>query len=211
MHIITFISTIHAEIGRCNAEELNKIIERLSPEVIFLEALADTYSEYQKHLFTTFGVYHNKLELSALQKYSHNTSFEYVPVCENALSDNFHRKNEIVCQNRDMQQLIDNFNSLAAKHGFNFLNSLECINLQQEMRDLERRVLNNSELYKIVETDIHAYENQMIRNIYSYSKNKHFNAGIFMCGAAHRKSTIEKLEKSNTLEQVNLTWTIFEG
>jgi len=54
MHHITFISTIHAEIGKCNAEELYKIIDKLSPEVIFLEAIDETYSEYEKYLFMTY-------------------------------------------------------------------------------------------------------------------------------------------------------------
>jgi hypothetical protein len=44
---ITFISTIHEEIGKCNAEELYKIIEKLSPGVIFLEAVDETYSDYE--------------------------------------------------------------------------------------------------------------------------------------------------------------------
>jgi hypothetical protein len=211
MHHITFISTIHKEIGNCNAEELYKIIEKLSPEVIFLEAIDETYSAYENYLFSTYGVYHKKLELAAIQKYNLSTSFEYVPVCENGLSDAFDRKNKIVCENREMQQLIDNYNFLAEKQGFIFLNSLESINLQEEMRVLETRVLNNTELDKIVKADIEAYENPMIRNIYSYCNNNHFRSAIFMCGVAHRKSIIEKIEKSKTVEQVNLTWTIFES
>lgn len=211
MHHITFISTIHKEIGNCNAEELYKIIEKLSPEVIFLEAINETYSAYEKYLFSTYGVYHKKLELAAIQKYTLSTSFEYVPVCENGLSDAFDRKNKIVCENREMQQLIDNYNFLAEKQGFKFLNSLESINLQEERRDLETRVLNDIELDEMVKADIEAYENPMIRNIYSYCNNNHFRSAIFMCGVAHRKSIIEKIEKSKTVEQVNLTWTIFES
>lgn len=211
MNHITFISTIHKEIGNCNAEELYKIIEKLSPEVIFLEAINETYSAYEKYLFSTYGVYHKKLELAAIQKYTLSTSFEYVPVCENGLSDAFDRKNKIVCENREMQQLIDNYNFLAEKQGFKFLNSLESINLQEEMRGLETRVINNTELDEIVKADIEAYENPMIRNIYSYCNNNHFGSAIFMCGVAHRKSIIEKIEKSKTEEQVNLTWTIFES
>jgi hypothetical protein len=211
MHHITFISTIHKEIGNCSAEELYKIIEKLSPEVIFLEAIDETYSGYENYLFSTYGVYHKKLELAAIQKYNLSTSFEYVPVCENGLSDAFDRKNKIVCENREMQQLIDNYNFLAEKYGFKFLNSLESINLQEEMRVLETRILNNTELDEMVKADIEAYENPMIRNIYSYCNNNHFSSAIFMCGVAHRKSIIEKIEKSKTAEQVNLTWTIFEG
>lgn len=211
MHNITFISTMHKELGKCNAEELYKIIEKLSPEVIFLEAVDETYSAYEIHLFSIYEVYHKKLEISAIQKYSLNTSFKYVPVCENGLSDAFHRKIKIVCQNKELQQLIDNFNSLAANHGFEFLNSLECINLQEEMRELESRILNDSEIDKIVKEDIEAYENPMIRNIYSYCNENHFTSAIFMCGSAHRKSIIEKIEKYKTEEYMNISWNIFEG
>lgn len=211
MHNIIFISTIHKETGKCNADELCKIIETLNPEVIFLEAVDETYSVYDNYLFSTYGVYHKKLELSAIQKYSHTRSFEYVPVCENYLSEAFHQKKRIVCENEDLQKLIDESISLAATYGFKFLNSLESINLQEEMRMLESRILDGSELDRIVKEDIDAYENPIIRNIYSYCKNHQFSTAIFMCGAAHRKSIIEKIEKSKTEEQINLTWTIFEG
>lgn len=211
MHHITFISTIHKEIGQCNAEELCKIIEQLSPEVIFLEAIDETYSEYEKYLFKTYGVYHQKLEISAIQKYSHNTSFYYVPVCENGLSNTFHKKINIVCRNRELQKLIDNFNYKVAENDFLFLNSLECIELQEEMRALESQILNNSEMEKTVNADIDAYENPMIRNIYSYCHNNNFSSAIFMCGAAHRKSIIKKIEKTKTGEKMNLTWTVFEN
>jgi hypothetical protein len=211
MPTITFISTIHKEIGKCNAEELYKIIGKLSPEVIFLEAVNETYSEYENYLFSTFGVYHQKLEISAIQKYNATTSFEYVPVCEGGMTDAFHRKNRIVCQNKELQKLIDNFNFLAATHGFKFLNSEECINLQEKMRMLETRILNNSDLDQKVKADIDAYENPMIRNIHSYCNENHFSSAIFMCGAAHRKSIIEKVEKSKTERDVDLTWTIFNS
>ena len=92
MHNITFISTVHGEIGKCNADELHKIIEKISPEVVFLEALEDTYSEYEKILFSSFGVFHKKLEIRAIQKYGCNPPFKYIPVLDNGLSDSFEKK-----------------------------------------------------------------------------------------------------------------------
>jgi hypothetical protein len=190
---------------------LYKIIQKVSPQVIFLEAVDETYSKYEKYLLSTYGVYHQKLEISAIQKYSTNASFKYVPVCENTLPDAFHTKNRIVCQYKEIQNLIDNFNSLAAKHGFKFLNSSKCMDLQNELRLMESQVLNDSNLDKSVREGIDSYENPMIRNIYSYCNHNHFSSAIFMCGAAHRKSIIEKIEKSKTEEKMNLTWTIFEN
>ncbi|MDZ7757766.1 hypothetical protein [Rhodohalobacter sp.] len=209
MHHITLISTVHEENGKCNSDELCEIIEKISPEVIFLEALENTYSDYDKMRFSSFGVFHKKLEISAIQKYSFNTSFKYIPVLDNGLSDSFEKKYNIVCEKRELQNLIDNFESLAAKHGFKFLNSIDSIKLHEEMRMLERRILNESEIEKVANEDIDAYENSMIRNIYSYCKTNKFNTAIFMCGVAHRKSIIEKIEEFKAQEEIDLSWTIF--
>lgn len=208
-HNITLISTVHVELGKCNTEELHRIIEKLNPEVIFLEALDETYSSYEKFLFSSFGVFHKKLEISAIQKYATHASFKYFPVLNNGLSDTFDRKYNIVCNNPEFQGLIDNFNSLAKECGFEFLNSRESIKLQQEMRDLESRLLNTSEVDNTANSDIDAYENSMIRNIISYSKENYFDSAIFMCGVAHRKSIMEKIDKLKTQEQVNLNWIVF--
>ena len=53
MHNITFVSTVHKEIGKCNADELCNILVKVSPDVIFLEALEDTYSKYQQIIYQT--------------------------------------------------------------------------------------------------------------------------------------------------------------
>lgn len=209
MHNIIFISTMHKEIEECNAEELYKIIENLAPEVIFLEAVEDSYTSYEHYNYLTYGVFHRRLEISAIQKYHQTNTFEYVPVCVNYLSDAFHQKNKITCENRDLQKLIDKSISLAATNGFNFLNSLESMNLQEEMRVLESQILNDSELDSLVKADIEAYEDPMIQNIYSYCLNHQFDTAIFMCGAAHRKSIIEKIEKFQESESIKINWTYY--
>ena len=211
MHHITFISTIHKEIGKCNHQELHKIIEKISPDVIFLEAIEETYSKYEHQLFSTYGQFHKKLEISAIQRYHNNNSFQYVPVCDIGLSENFNNKIKFVSQDLELQKLIDNFNYLAKENGFDFLNSLECINLQEEMRILESHILDNIEMDKMIKADIEAYEEPMIQNIISYCKSNKFNSAIFMCGAAHRKSIIEKINKSKIEEQVKVSWTMYEN
>ncbi|MFN8336314.1 MAG: hypothetical protein U0U09_14380 [Cyclobacteriaceae bacterium] len=195
---ITFISTIHKEIVRCSPEELFKIIERLSPDVVFLEADDDTYTAYDQSLFSTYGVYHRKLEIAAIQRYSEVGSFQYVSVSDGGLSDIFHRKTKVVCQYRELQLLIENFTSLAEKHGFKFLNSPECIRFQEEMRAMEKEIIDNSDVDKLIESDIQAYEEAMIRNIYLYCKTNSFSSAI-----------IEKIERSKAVENVDLTWNVF--
>ena len=208
MQNITFISTIHEEIGKCNSDELYNIIEKISPEVVFLEALDNTYSNYQQYLFSSWGTYHKKLEIKAIQKYCSNTSFTYVPVLESGLYGAFDKKSDIICQNIEFQKLLSNFNSLASELGFVFLNSTESIKLYEEMTILGNSLLNNTDLNKAVDDDIEVYENSMIRNIGSYCRNNKFNRAIFMCGVAHRKSIIEKVSKFNLQEEVKVNWII---
>lgn len=211
MHKITFVSTMHEEMGKCNADELCKIIERIDPEVVFLEALDDTYSNYQKFLHSSFGVYHRKLEIKAIQKYGRNYSFKFIPVLDNELSDAFKSKSHLLEEHVEFRKLLNDFNCLAREHGFPFLNSAESIRLHEEMRILGNRILIDSERNKIANEDIDAYENSMIHNVYSYSQNEQFDSAIFMCGVAHRKSIIEKVGKFNRQEDINLNWVIFEG
>jgi hypothetical protein len=56
---------------------------------------------------------------------------------------------------------------------------------------------------------IDAYEDSMIRNIYAYCQKNRFNTAIFMCGAAHRKSIIEKIEKYKPQKSIELNWTFY--
>jgi hypothetical protein len=209
MNNITFISTVHKEMGKCNADELCAILEKVSPEIVFLEALGNTYSNYDKTLFSSFGVYHKKLELKAIQKYCHSSSFKYVPVLDNGQSDSFEKKYEIVCENTQFQTMLDDFNSLASEQGFLFLNSSKSIYLQEKMRTFAHRLVLDNKLNKTANEDIDAYENSMMRNIYSYCRNNQFDKAVFLCGVAHRHSIIEKIESFNSKEKININWVIY--
>ena len=209
MHNITLISTVHKEYGNCNSNELLKIIENICPDVIFLEAFEANYSEYDQMLFSQFGVYIERLELKAIQKYSQNHTFEYVPVLDIGLSDEFETKIKIVSENQEYQKLLDNYNLLEMDDGFHFLNSKKNIALQEEMRELENRIIDDKIMHQKANESIDAYEHSMLRNIYAFSKEKSFNTAIFMCGAAHRKSIIEKIEEYEKKEPIKLNWTFY--
>lgn len=209
MKKVIFVSTVHLENGKCNHDELHTIIEAIRPEVIFLEALDETYSDYQKSLFSSFGVFHKKLEIKAIQKYLVNNAVEYIPVLDNGLSDAFEKKYNVVCQNPEFQTLLDNFDSLSGRHGFQFLNSSENIKLQDEMRMLENRILGDNNLNKAALEEIDSYENSMIRNISRYCRDNHFSTSIFMFGVAHRGSLIEKIKNFDSHEKVVMKWTFF--
>jgi hypothetical protein len=209
MHKITLISTVHMEIGQCNADELFYIITEINPDVIFLEALESCYSKYDQLLFSSNRIYHKRLEIQAIQKYSQNRYFEYVPVLDKELSSSFDIKYNLVFQSAQLQRLLNDFNSFAEKGSFQFLNSDKAIGLHDEMRTLEKNLLKDNEIQRKAVNDLLIYEDSMIRNIYSYCKENLFNAAIFMCGNAHRKSLINKIEDYNKISSINLNWEYY--
>jgi hypothetical protein len=56
--------------------------------------------------------------------------------------------------------------------------------------------------------DIETYENSMLRNIYIYCKDNIFQKARFMCGVAHRKSIIEKINANKDQYEININWKI---
>ena len=206
---ITLISTMHYKNGKCNANELYNILKKESPELVFLEALENTYSEYEKMMFSSFGVYHRKLEIEAIQKYSIDSSIKYVPVLDSELPDSFEKKYEQISKNSQFQKMLNEFSTLAETNGFQFLNSQLSITLHQNMRMFERHLLNYDDLNKTVNAEIDAYENSMIQNIYSYCRSNRFEKAVFMCGSAHRQSIIEKIRNPNSKKEVDINWVVY--
>lgn len=211
MHEIILISTVHREYGNCNSDELVKIIDNIRPDVIFLEASKDDYSEYDHLLFSQFGAYNERLELKAMQMYSENHDFKYVPVLDVRLSDEFYAKIRLVSENKSWQILNDNYSLLQNEGGFQFLNSEQSVVLHEEMRELEKKIINNEVLRKKVDANIDEYEYSMLRNIYAFCKENQFSTAIFMCGSAHRKSIIEKIGEFEEKSEIQLNWTHYDG
>ncbi len=209
MYNITLISTVHKEYGKCNSEELYKIFQSINPDVIFLEAFEDSYSQYHQMLFSQFGVYQERLEIKAIQAYSQNHTFEYVPVLDIGLSDEFEKKITVVSENKDYQRLLDKYISLETDGGFQFLNSEENIALQKEMRALENYIIEDEIFHQKANESIDAYEHSMLRNIYSFCKEKSFDKAIFMCGAGHRKTITQKIVEYEAKENIKLNWTFY--
>lgn len=209
MHKIIFVSTVHKEIGKCNADELCEILEKVTPDVIFLEALVDTYSKYQQNIFSNFGVFHEKLEIRAIQKYVSVSQFEYVPLLGKGLPNSFEQKFNIVCQNIQFKKMLDDFNSLTGINGFDFLNSREGMERQRLMHEFGNNLINDNELIKVFDNDIDEYENSMLRNIYMYCENNEFKNAIFMCGNAHRYSIMKKLKKNKDKGTIDINWNIY--
>ena len=79
MYNITLIGTNHRELGKCNSEELYKIIETINPDVIFEELSSDLFNiiynanspNSQPDVLT---------EIKCVKKYLQNHKIKHVPV-----------------------------------------------------------------------------------------------------------------------------------
>ena len=207
MPTITLISTVHKGLGKCNTEELALLLHNLSPEVIFIEAFENTYSDYEKHNFEVLGLTHSQLEISAIQMYSKLKEFQYVPILENGISEIFEKKYNLVYPMPEFNNLFTNFQNLAKLNGFEFLNSKHCVELQEELRLLESKILSYNEIEIEFNNQINTYEDSMLLNIVKFCKNNHFENAVFMCGVAHRKSMIQKI--TNDFHQGKINWKLY--
>ncbi|OQP51212.1 hypothetical protein A4R26_29815 [Niastella populi] len=74
MYNVILIGTRHEAIGKCNADELCKIIERINPDVIF-EEIPPSY-------FDTFYINKSRrnLETDSINKYLESHIIKHIPV-----------------------------------------------------------------------------------------------------------------------------------
>ena len=76
------------------------------------------------------------------------------------------------------------------------------------MRSFENILLNDTDENIAALDYIDAYENSMLQNMYSYCNNNKFDTAIFMCGVAHRKSIIEKVNNDIVQRELSFNWVV---
>ena len=213
MQTIILICTVHNTIGNCNSFELYKIIEKIQPDIIFEELPLIVYDDCYKEYMVT-------LETTAVKEYIKTHSIKHIPIDTFDKKHNMHKifaivndfliNNSPVYQNQ-IQALMD----IESEQGFTFTNSKQCDTFFDNFQIMQKRILfeiNDNYLTRIYneEKNYHSNrENEMIQNIYNYSKQNNYNKAIFFIGAGHRKSIIRKLYQYNRTSDIHLHWKIY--
>lgn len=225
MSTITLIATGHKEKGSCNSHELFKIIEQISPDVIFEEIPPGKFEGVYA------GTRHASLEVNTikayLQKYPgvhhYPVDLDIDQVTEKEI------KQEVdgiafICNdyNEEYNYLERLLSFSSKKYGFPYFNNYRCSELILRKKVLEMQVLdalkkdNNQRnidherlglAYKQWIDQIDDRENEMLRSIYSYMESKKYNTALFLVGAAHRKSLQQKIQEYDLKETFKLNWT----
>lgn len=217
MHNITLICTRHEETGNCNANELCKIIASINPEIIFEELSQANFdrSYKEERLFT--------LETNAIKMYLQSCDIKHIPVdtfnitrAHEEQHDNMYQRicsyNKTI-ERYDYRSATDELFQRAAYYGFSFLNSDHNDALFEKIRMLEEKILtllNDERLFRVNDLRkevIGKREDEIIQNVYNYSREHDYNQAILFIGSGHRKSMLEKIKVCEMHEHLKLNWS----
>ena len=211
MHDITLICTVHDEKGACSLSELYRIMERINPETIFEEIPPSAFDAYYRDRTRS------NLETRTIDKYLESHQVDHIPVDYYNVPASFfeddrkmHRRVEGI--SIDYRRLLDTHSSYTRQYGFGYLNSAYCCDLHRELyRAIEVALqrMNDEDLYRtfrLWNSVTEKREHEMISNIYKYSSEHRYDRGLFLLGAGHRASIIEKIQQHAAKEPPKLTW-----
>jgi hypothetical protein len=215
MHNITLVCTSHSERGKCNADELFKIIEQISPDVVFEELTPYLYDIlYNKGIFDESA----PIEFKCISRYKQQHNIKNIPVdieVGSTLSKNVNQMLALF-EKYDIYKVLEIEQKKKIElEGFDFLNSDEYSDLVEKQRSIERKILeeiNNRQLNRIYKTfydDMDYRENVMLNNIYAYSQENNYDQAVFFIGSAHRSSVIRKIAEYKLKDIIKLNWSFY--
>jgi hypothetical protein len=218
MYNIAFIGTKHIEIGKCNSDELYKIVESINPEVIFEELSIELFKIIYNA--NSFNLSPDVVtEIKCVKKYLQNHKIKHIPVDIDTryISDEEQNWMFDTFEKYDDYNRIDNEQSLlTAQYGFSFLNSEKCLDLSEQKNVIIQNIMevdsNKSELFRVYQLfnrQDDTREKAMLQNIYNYSKKNQYNQAVFLIGCGHRKSIMGKITEYEKMSEIKLNWTMY--
>ena len=219
MYNITLISTKHGELGKCNSDELYRIIESLTPDVIFEELSPEVFDRFYKQ--NQFPLL-DPPEVKSIKRYLQDHNIRQIPIDidpdQNLTIKDLKYMFETFKKYNVYKEIDKQLDSMIAKDGFSFLNSKKCEEMLEAKKITEKNLLefmaNKDQLIRIWNLFYDEHENrdnEMLKNIYNYCRQNSFNRAIFTLGVGHRNSIIQKIQEYEKKEEFKLNWTFYNG
>jgi len=205
MNRIVVIGTIHSVGGSCTSDELIRIIQKISPHVIFCEASLETFPAMLKATETF-----NTPEIKALRSIIEKQSIDVIPV--DLHEDPFDRR---------LEEMLELFGREISDHhyaseiqfnetylqGFPYLNSEDSDQIFKDKDSMEKSFVARANHYELSKTHKDwlewndKRENHWINVIHDYFERNKISTAVFLVGSAHRIRLMEKIKKflSNTV------------
>ena len=207
MPTITLVCSVHKANGKCNVEQLVKILRVLGPDVVFQEVRpsddwsleAQAVTEYRKFkLCQPVHVDESKAPANAAEiKGLLDSGFGYV-----AEESEEYRRLEYEDYARTCQD------------GFSYLNSVDFAKTRARMSAIEDEIVGGKAgdalrwWREIIE---HGRETEMMRSIYAYCRENAFDTGVFLIGAGHKTGIAKQIEKFSDREPDLIVWNLYDG
>lgn len=199
---VLVVGTYHEEKGLVTVPRLVAILERIRPEVIFLELPSGALGDFLD------GTRRN-LESTAVRRYREEREVLLVPVDLPEPNEGFFRGHRFLVQtiertSRKYCRLIDENARCIEGSGLAYLNSERSSQawfaIHEEMRNTvewlaDRRAADHQCVFEVYEswtTLNERREEAMLRGIDDYSRHHPFTTGVLLIGAAHRRSILTK-------------------
>jgi hypothetical protein len=213
MKRVSLVGTVHKEMGLASASALLAIVERIRPEVLFLEAPSDASGDY-------LDVTGKELESAAVNRYREIHRVDLVPVdlplpdaeLFQFLSDNQYLFKTIERRSAQYCQLVDEYRQEVRAHGFAYLNSERCSTHWSKVREATRAAIEElaypslTVLYELWVGTNERRERHMMKSIDDYCRKTTFSEGVFLVGAAHRQSLIDKSRERRGTDSRTIRW-----
>ena len=211
MKRVSVVFTEHEENGLVNTSGLLAILERITPEVIFLECPPAAFDNYLNGT-------HVKLEPAAVNRYRAIHSVELIPVDlptpEAALFAKHRDLNRrIERTSPDYRRLVDWHSQNVSARGFAYLNSKDCSDLFSQLheamlaaieKDVDHRLL--AEVYDLWIRTNELRDKGMMKNIENHCREASFSSAAFLVGAAHRQSIINLSRRAPGAASSTIRW-----
>jgi hypothetical protein len=195
MKRVSVVGTVHEEKGRANTSGLLAILERIKPEVIFLEIPSAAFGDH-------FNGNRRNLESTAVSRYRENHRVDLIPV------DLPTPEQDFFTNTRDLDErigrtspeycrLINSHSQYVSAYGFAYLNSEHCSKLWSQIHGATLAAIEElaeprlAELYDLWIRTNELRDRAMMKNIENHCRQTSFSSAAFLVGAAHRQSIID--------------------
>ncbi|WP_321867732.1 hypothetical protein [Paraburkholderia tropica] len=196
---VLIVSSVHNETGKATAGALDWLLDRLRPDVIFLECSPTQFPAFQNGLgrtleSTAVGLYRRRHEVVLEPVDLHLPDAEPLKL---KIDELFER---IEAESPRYRQMDEANSQSTEQWGFAYLNSrdnawLEC-EIQREMRVAVEAAGDSrlTDLYELWTRINDQREQEMIHRVVAIATQSSFMKSVLLVGAAHRPSLIARTQ-----------------
>jgi len=212
MKRVSVVCTRHEEAGLASISGLLGILERITPEVIFLEIPSAAFDDFSKGS-------RRDLESSAVSRYREMHHVDLVPVDLPTPDAELFRNNEdlyrsIESKSPEYCRLMDRHIQDMGAYGFAYLNSEHCSTFWSKLHEAiltaieelaDRRL---AELYELWIGTNKRRDKHMVESIETYCRKTTFSNGVLLVGSAHRQSIIDISREQRGADSPTVQWDV---